>query len=302
MTRFSVIIPTFNRKAYLLECLETVFGQSYAPHEVIVIDDGSTDGTVEALSAFGGRVQVMQQANAGPGAARNRGAQAATGDYLAFLDSDDLWFPWTLGAFSALISRHNNPSLLFGRFVDFTEPDELGQIVWEQPSGSGYPDFLSSHSKGYFCGAGMMVIRRSAFVETLGFEEDFLNAEDHDLALQLGEASGFVSVTRPVTVGHRLHGSNEMTDTGKSLNGLRRLVRKEKAHLYPGGQDRGHARKAIISKHVRSAVLSAFKTGHVADARRLYIDTFGWNLRLGRGAYLFAAPLLAAANTVRLGR
>lgn len=301
MIRFSVIIPTYNRQAYLLACLETVFAQTYGPHEVIVVDDGSTDGTVEALDGFGARIRFIQQSNAGPGAARNRGAQIASGDYIAFLDSDDLWFPWALSTFAELIELHDNPSLLFGRYVDFESGEELKAILAQTPVGDAYPNFLASHSKGYFCGAGMMVISRKAFEKTSGFAEDFLNAEDHDLALQLGTERGFVQVLNPITIGHRVHCDNEMGDTSKTLRGVERLVSREKAGQYPGGVDRSIHRREIIARHTRAAVTGAIRSGYTRDALSLYIATSYWNFRLGRFSYLVAAPLLALASVLRLG-
>ena len=294
MIRFSVVIPTYNRKGYLLECLETVFAQSYAAHEVIVVDDGSTDGTVEAVEILGRGVQVIQQANGGPGAARNRGASVAGGDYLAFLDSDDLWFPWTLTTFASLIEQHGNPALLFGKLVDFVDQRELMCLAFQQPIGTVYPDFLSSHAKGYFCGAGMIVVKPDIFKQVGGFTQDCLNAEDHDLALTLGTQEGFVQVREPVTIGYRRHNSSETIDLGKTLRGLERLVAKEKAAQYPGGYERRLARRRIIARHVRSAVIGAAKAGNGIDASPLYYSTFGWNLRFGHGSYLAAVPFLAA--------
>ncbi len=299
MTRFSVIIPTHNRKAYLFECLETVFAQTYAPHEVIVVDDGSTDGTVEALGEYGARIRFIEQPNAGPGAARNRGAQIASGDYLAFLDSDDLWFPWTLSTFAELIELHDHPSLLFGRYVDFEGSEELETIRERRPFGDAYPNFLASHAKGYFCGAGMMAISRETFQKTSGFAEDFLNAEDHDLALQLGTASGFVQVMEPITVGHRIHGGNEMGNIRRTLAGLQRLVQKEEAGKYSGGTELRVIRREIIARHVRPAVMGALRSSYAKAAWSLYRSTFAWNLRLGRIAYLAAAPLLALGYRLR---
>jgi hypothetical protein len=294
LTSFSVIIPSYNRKDYLLECLQTVFAQSYAPYEVIVVDDGSTDGTIEAVEKFARGVQVIQQANGGPGAARNRGASIASGDYLAFLDSDDLWFSWTLATFASLIEQHDRPSLLFGRFLDFIDQRELTSIVIEKPTGASYKDFLSSHAAFHYCGAGMMVVKRDIFQQIGGFAEDRLNAEDHDLALTLGIQAGFVQIRKPMTVGHRCHAGSEMTDLGKTLRGLERLVAKEKAGQYPGGGERRLARRIIIAKHVRSAVIGAAKAGKFIDAAPLYLGTFGWNLRFGGGFYLAAVPFFAA--------
>lgn len=296
---FSVIIPTYNRKDLLRECLRTVNCQKYQPSEIIVVDDGSTDGTINWLENQYPEIRVILQENCGPGIARNRGARIANGDYLAFLDSDDLWFPWTLSTFAELIERYAHPSLLFGKYVDFQIPEELEQIQQLSSVSDNFATFLHSHPKGYFCGAGMMVISREAFEKTPGFAEDFLNAEDHDLALHLGAAKGFVQVISPITVGHRIHGGNEMNNIERTLAGLERLVTKEKEARYAGGSEGRSIRRKIIARHVRPAVIGAMRSSHAAAAWGLYRSTFVWNLRLGRIGYLVAAPLLSIWHRLR---
>jgi glycosyltransferase involved in cell wall biosynthesis len=85
------VIPVFNGESYLAEALDSVLTQTYSAIEVIVVDDGSTDGTPGILAAFGRKITSLRQANAGPAAARNRGIENARGEYIAFLDADDLW-------------------------------------------------------------------------------------------------------------------------------------------------------------------------------------------------------------------
>ena len=110
---FSVVIATYERLDLLKATLESVWAQSFHSYEVIVVDDGSTDGTVDYLLGLGDRVTIIVQRNAGPGVARNAGAEVATGEYVAFLDSDDLWFPWTLSTyFAAINGTHPVPSFL----------------------------------------------------------------------------------------------------------------------------------------------------------------------------------------------
>jgi len=87
----SVVIPTCNQALYLREAIDSALAQTLPPFEVIVVDDGSTDGTPAILSEYGGRIRTIRQANAGVAAARNTGMAAATGAYIAFLDSDDAW-------------------------------------------------------------------------------------------------------------------------------------------------------------------------------------------------------------------
>src|SRR5207249_11176371 len=89
----SVVIATYNCRRYVGEAVESALAQSYQPIEVIVVDDGSTDGTAEELRPFKDRIRYLVQANQGPAAARNHGIRAARGEYVAFLDADDLWAP-----------------------------------------------------------------------------------------------------------------------------------------------------------------------------------------------------------------
>jgi glycosyltransferase involved in cell wall biosynthesis len=89
----SVVIPTFNQPAYLVEAINSVLRQSLEDREVIVVNDGSTDNTLETLSAFGEQIRVVSQANSGIGVARNRGIAEASGKFVALLDHDDYWAP-----------------------------------------------------------------------------------------------------------------------------------------------------------------------------------------------------------------
>ena len=101
----SVVIPTYNRSAICRAAVESVLAQTYPNVEVIVVDDGSTDDTRDAIARVNSRVQVIWQHNAGVSAARNTGMAAARGEYIAFLDSDDRWLPWKLEAQMAVLRR-----------------------------------------------------------------------------------------------------------------------------------------------------------------------------------------------------
>src|SRR5258708_4266873 len=101
----SVIIPTYNRAALISKTIENVFQQIYQDIEIIVVNDGSTDDTLEKLASFGEKIRVISQANAGPSAARNRGVEVAEGEIIAFQDSDDSWMPSKLERQVALLNR-----------------------------------------------------------------------------------------------------------------------------------------------------------------------------------------------------
>lgn len=113
MPRVSIIIPTYNRATLLGHTLESVFSQTYTDYEVIVIDDGSTDNTHAILARYEDRICVVHQKNQGVGAARNAGILAGQGDYIAFLDSDDIWMPAKLEHQMAVLREHSEPAWIY---------------------------------------------------------------------------------------------------------------------------------------------------------------------------------------------
>lgn len=102
----TVIIPTYNRAEYLPDALHSVFAQGFEGTQVIVVDDGSTDGTRELVSQFGGRVEYVYQENRGPSAAKNRGVRLVRGEFVSFLDSDDVWLPGKMRLERELFMKH----------------------------------------------------------------------------------------------------------------------------------------------------------------------------------------------------
>jgi glycosyltransferase involved in cell wall biosynthesis len=126
----SVVIPVFNGAAYIGQAIESVLGQTLPPREVIVVDDGSTDETADAVRKYQPRVVYRRQPNQGPGAARNLGIRESKGELLAFLDSDDLWLPPKLRLQKDALDQDPLLDLVFchlRQFYDAGVPDEAGQ-------------------------------------------------------------------------------------------------------------------------------------------------------------------------------
>lgn len=286
MPAFSVIIPTFNRLSFLRLTLESVRRQTFNDYEVIVVDDGSTDETAAWLSEVASNVKTITQQNAGPGAARNNGAENARGEYLAFLDSDDLWFPWTLETVAELIATHNRPSLISAKLVSFKDPAELDSIKSSTTKAEFFSDYFASSDGDCFVGAGMTFVRRDKFLEVGGFTSREINLEDHDLVLRLGTAAGFVRILEPPTLGWRRHDSSTTDQAQRSFAGCRHLIENEQRGVYPGGKPRSVARRKIITRHVRPWALTLARTGAWRPAWSLYNSTFVWNLTLNRWRFL----------------
>jgi glycosyltransferase involved in cell wall biosynthesis len=296
---FSVLIPAYNRRLLLEQALASVWAQEFKDYEVIVVDDGSTDGTMEMLEAQKREhpnLKVFCQANAGPGAARNRGANEATGEYLAFLDSDDLWLPWTLGTFAEAIRLHDFPAVIGGNFVESEFTDVRQSATQTSFASHGFADYLSSWELPFFVGAGMGVYRREPFLRAGGFVEDRLNAEDHDLMFRLGVEPGFVKVLAPVTLLYRRHAQSETANLASAAAGTLRLIVREKRGEYPGGLARKRERNAILAAHSRPVALACLSSRHVREGMNIYLRTLGWNLADGRWRYLLAFPFLLVAR------
>lgn len=126
--KVSVLIPTHNRRQYVIDAIQSVIAQDYADMEIIVVDDGSTDGTSEALAPYLPLVRVIRTRNQGPAMARNAGMEAARGDYVAFLDSDDLYYPFKVRLQAQLLDECPDVGMVYSEFSAFSDDgfwDEL---------------------------------------------------------------------------------------------------------------------------------------------------------------------------------
>src|SRR5207302_8910813 len=140
MPKFSVIVATYNRAKYITATLESLRAQEFKDYEVIVVDDGSTDNTLELLKPHRAWLKVFHEQNSGPGRARNIAVGHATGEYIAFLDSDDIWFPWTLSTFADVIEQHSGPDLIAARLKLFWTDKELALVERKSLRAEEFPD------------------------------------------------------------------------------------------------------------------------------------------------------------------
>jgi glycosyltransferase involved in cell wall biosynthesis len=273
--------------------VNSILAQRYADFELIVVDDGSHDKTLEYLRTLVTKVAVLRQSNEGPGSARNRGAQIATGEYLAFLDSDDVWFPWTLEVYRETIDRCNRPSFLAGKPHFFSDNSELEGIESESLRIERFKDHLASGNEWRWWGVSSFVINREMFLRVGGFIEDRVNGEDADLALRLGTATGFVQITAPATFAYRAHAANMKDNLGRTLAGMRYILNAENNDRYPGGRARARERREMLTRHMRPVALECLREGNQHEGWKLYRSTFAWNVSLARFRYLVAFPLVA---------
>ena len=206
----SVITPVYNGRRFLRGTLESVARQTMAPLELIVVDDGSSDGSIDVLDGFTPPfpVRVVRQANKGQSAARNHGARVASGEFLAFLDQDDEWTPRHLERLTGLFREQPEVGWAYS---DFDEFDESGTIVTrsflvEFGFTSAKRTLLSCVQADLMVLPSASVVRRSAFLEVGGFDEELSGYEDDDLFVRFFRAGWVHRFMRESLTRFRIHG------------------------------------------------------------------------------------------------
>ena len=305
MPRISVIIPNFNREALVGETISNVLVQTLPPHEIIVVDDGSTDNSVEIIRSFGSKIKLIQQTNQGPGAARNAGLRLASGDFIQFQDSDDLFSCNKLETQTELLEQ-SGADIAFspwaklrieGRSVSF-ENHVLQQKM--PPAKLSLPCWWL---RGWSTVFQSLLFRRS-FLKRVGFyRTDLMLGEDGELFFRALTSSPRVAFSaQPLTL-YRVHSVNKITqDEGTSK--ARRIIdwarclkfmmeRWDSCGLKPDAMTRliflAGARKHL--RYLRAfpdapAELVEYLSTRVAQASDLCLASVEWGFRLAEQARL----------------
>lgn len=285
MVSFSTVIPVYNRVHLIDRTLASIINEDL---EIIVVDDGSTDGTAECLAKYGDRITILHQKNKGPGAARNLGIAKATGDYILFLDSDDQWFSWSLEIFKNVILQLNYPALVVGTAVEFSDKLELKQIKFTTLEIESFRDYYSSSNQSLWLLGGAVAVNAKVLRKVGGYTSKWINGEDSDLWLKLGTAQHFVVIKSPSVLAYYQHPNSAVANQQKTYEGAWHMIEQEQAGLYPGGNRRKRERQEILMRHIRPVSLSYLREGRIKDAWQMYRATFYWNLTLKRFVYLIA--------------
>jgi glycosyltransferase involved in cell wall biosynthesis len=196
----SCVVPVYNGERYLAEALDSILGQTHRPLQVLVADDGSTDGTAAVAAAYGERVVLLRQANAGPAAARNLGLGAALGEYVAFLDADDLWDPRKLERQLARFRARPELDYCVTLMRNFWVPELADEAA--QYRGRRYAQELP----GYVCQT--LLARRGLFDRVGWFDPRVCMGEDNDWFLRANDAGAVHELVPEVLAFRRLHLDN----------------------------------------------------------------------------------------------
>ncbi len=299
----SVIMPAFNRPRQAVETLLSVGATPDGACEIIIVDDGSSDGTAESVEAaiaahgLGGVARVLRQANAGPGAARKAGARAARGRWLAFLDSDDLWFAWTLPVVARTLAAITAPAVVFlGTTGAHAAAPDATPVIRRYDS---YLDAMAAMRDGADTlptGAGNLVISRDVYEKVGGFDPALRHSEDVDLFLRASARAAWHFVHRPFLVHYRDHEGPRLSANPANMMAATRIMFAR----YRGGAydiPAGAARMAdrFFAGMVVNGARIAFAGGSPVSAYRLTLGEIGLLMRGGHARWvprLLLTPLL----------
>ncbi|MFP4348874.1 MAG: glycosyltransferase family 2 protein [Desulfococcaceae bacterium] len=267
-SQVSVIIPTYNRAEMVGEAIESVLNQDFSSFELIVIDDGSTDQTSKVLRSFGRRIRSIRQENKGVSAARNLGICHASGEWIAFLDSDDLWLPGKLTAQvdffrlnpASLICQTQEIWIRNGRRVNPKHRHEKRSGMIFEPS---LALCLVSPSA--------VMIRRSLFDLVGRFDENLPACEDYDLWLRIGRRFPVHLIDRPLIV---KRGGHE--DQLSQAPGLDKFRIASLQNLIDSGtldSDQERAARRMLQKKCRIYANGCRKRNRIPEAD--YFQTLG---------------------------
>jgi glycosyltransferase involved in cell wall biosynthesis len=276
--RFSVLLPVYNRPELVRQAIDSVLGQTFGGYELIVIDDGSTDGTRDLLRSYGARIRMIRQENQGPEVARNLGASQADGEYLAFLDSDDLFLPTALAAYDRLIDIYGLPPVIIGA-MGYFETEKPGPALFEAEGPMevfAYRDFLSK-DRGIGMSNSRIVLRKSVFEEAGGLRRSSpstFHLDDYNLVLRTGTIGPCIVLKNPKTVAYRYHAANSVRNVEAMARGILSLVDAERSGVYPGGRARRFARYACIGGPALQWSRRAFQNHRTGLGLKLSIRSF----------------------------
>lgn len=271
----SAVIPTYNYGHFVCEAVESALAQTYAPLEVIVVDDGSTDDTRDRLARYGDRIRYVRQENQGLSAARNTGIREARGRWVAFLDSDDRWHPRRLELQMDYAATNPGVGLvaadqLSGPFDGWPEVPEPGRV-------SARPVAMREMLVRSRFGPGGVLARRDCFDAVGGFDTGLRSAEDRDMWIRIAAQFPVVKLEAPLWW-YRLHQGSMSTAAARMEENELKVLRRALATQEAVRGDR-LLRHHVLSYTLKSAAYRYDMAGrHGAALARVLRSMLLWPL------------------------
>jgi glycosyltransferase involved in cell wall biosynthesis len=283
----AAVIPTYNAERFVAETITAVLSQTRPPDEVIIVDDGSTDSTLEALQPFRRSARIITQPNRGAGGAYTRGFEAATADYVARCDSDDIWEPEKLERQARALAARTATDIAFGGALNFGDGAlEVWQGPWHPPPEESLrdPRLFARHMYETDCICASTAVVRRALFERLGGFVEHHPCEDYDYWLRALKVGATFFYDPAILVRYRRH-SDSVTSNLVRMYRATYQVHTWHADLI---DDRQLVRKVLSDDRYRIARW-LFDDGQTRRARRAFISSLrhgpalrevGWALAL----------------------
>jgi glycosyltransferase involved in cell wall biosynthesis len=272
---FSIIITSFTQQAFITDAVNSALRFRDDVAEIIVVDDASTDGSQAVLAGYGEVIVfVALSSNVGKGRARNVGAKRATGEYVIFLDGDDVLLPWAFQVCER-VAAARRPQLILCPMRWFK--GELPASPVESPSSVEfveYDDYMHK-DRSFGVSASSVVFAREAF-EQVGGWSDLAVMQDQDMVFRTGDIGPVVHVLSPPTTLHRSHAGQSVQRVSPFLEVLYGMIEREQRGEYPGGAARKFDRAVLFGGLILFWTQRAFKAGLYRDSARLLIS--GWKM------------------------
>lgn len=199
ITKISVIIPTYNYAEFISACIDSVINQTYQDHEIIVVDDGSNDNTKEVIKKYNDKILYFFKENGGPSSARNYGIEKATGDYVCFLDADDVFLPKKLEFQAAYINEHKseNIGLLYSDYYCVSRKLKITQY-YESRGFKTHDEALRYLFSYNYINTSTVMIPKDCIDDIGVFNESYRYLEDYELWLRIGCKYKFGYINKPL--------------------------------------------------------------------------------------------------------
>lgn len=220
----STIIPTRNRSNYVTEAVESVLAQTYPHIEIFLIDDGSTDGTGEAMKRFGDKIIYLYQENKGVCAARNLALSKAQGKYIAFLDDDDIWLPEKIERDVEFLEKNDDYGFVFSGFCYFSDDqDRMDERVSLKEGEETTYDYLYGDNVIY--STSLVTMRKACLDEVGFFDESLIQSADYDMWLRIAKHYKFGFIPECLAK-YRLHNTNMSKNLKRRIKVYKQIFNK----------------------------------------------------------------------------
>lgn len=267
-SRISVVIPVFNGERYLAQAIASALEQTLPPHQVIVVDDGSTDSSREIAASFGDPVTLSVQANQGPSAARNLGAAQSSGDWIAFLDADDYWQPGKLAQQVAVIEADPDVDFVYSGWLTLSDSGAAESVRAKSPE-------WVKKRLAYQCPLiPSTVMARRSLMLRYPWSTFFRSSEDWWLFYQLSKAAKFAGIEEPTTF-YRLHDESLTHRDWRSVLKYALLVAAEIQRDFTG-IERARLKRTVHGRLLASAALAAREQGSAGSLGLITRSLLAW--------------------------